>query len=95
MTEISLEYGKMLDVKCTIHKELLCCYSTLARHRFDSAKQLHSNYTIANEMRKQLKAFTQPAMSFQFFEEHHTENKVGRDMATKSRRLQPITQPTP
>ncbi|KAF2133675.1 hypothetical protein P153DRAFT_96707 [Dothidotthia symphoricarpi CBS 119687] len=74
-TDITLEFGTKLENKRTIHLELLCCHSTVARQQFEKAKQLRDVYNFANDMRRQLKVFTASAMSSNFFEVHHKEDK--------------------
>jgi hypothetical protein len=75
-TEVTLEYGKNLKGSRTIHKEMLSCHSQYARKLFKDAETLTKQYSLADDLRRQLKDFVFPHVSEKTFDEEHMERKV-------------------
>jgi hypothetical protein len=75
-TEITIEYGKKLKGKRVIHQELLCCHSEVAQYLFKDAIAQRDAYSLADNLRKQLKEFVYPRMSDKMFDETHSDRKA-------------------
>jgi hypothetical protein len=75
-TEITLVYGKKLKQSRTIHQELLCCHSDSAQRLFKGAEALREAYSLADDIRRQLKELVYPRVTDKTFDDEHMENKV-------------------
>ncbi|USP79019.1 hypothetical protein yc1106_06293 [Curvularia clavata] len=75
-TPITIECGKNLSEKLTVHEELLCCHSRLLEQRFFAAKDMRQQYEQAKTLRDQMAAYVFPEVTKVQFEARSCEKRA-------------------
>jgi hypothetical protein len=75
-TPITIECGPKLQVKLTLHEEILCCYSKQLQDRFSKAMSMRVQSAKADNFRHQLAAYVFPEVTPKEFEEGRFEQQV-------------------